>query len=329
MKPLNMAALLAATTLLAGPALAQDVTIKVGTVVSGDHPENVGAREFERLVEERSDGAIDVRVFTDSQLGNQREMVEQLRSGTLEMTWVTTGFFGAWEPVLGTLEIGYLFEDREHAFRAFEGPLGERVAELVEPHGVELLGFYEAGMRHLTNSVRPVATPEDLAGLKIRTPQATYHLKTLEMMGASATPMAFNELYTAMEQGVVDGQENPLSNIYNAAFYEVNDYLSLTGHLHLTHMVLYSADLWEDLSPEHQEIVRQAVLDSAVVQRDKVASDDASLLAELEAKGMQVTVPDRAAFAAAVAPLRDQAVAEFGQPAQDLLDMIDAARASN
>lgn len=329
MRPMKLAALLAATTLLAGPVLAQDVTIKVGTVVSGDHPENVGAREFERLVEERSGGAIDVRVFTDSQLGNQREMVEQLRSGTLEVTWVTTGFFGSWEPVLGTLEIGFLFEDREHAFRAFEGPLGERVAELVEPQGVELLGFYEAGMRHLTNSVRAVANPDDLAGLKIRTPQATYHLKTLEMMGASATPMAFNELYTAMEQGVVDGQENPLSNIYNAAFYEVNDHLSLTGHLHLTHMVLYSADLWAELSPEHQEIVRQAALDSAVVQRDKVASDDASLLAELESRGMEVTEPDRAAFAAAVAPLRDAAVAEFGQPAQDLLDMIDAARATN
>jgi tripartite ATP-independent transporter DctP family solute receptor len=320
-----MSTLLAATA-LAGPAIAADVTIKVGTVVSGEHPENVGAREFERLVEERSNGEIDVRVFTDSQLGNQREMVEQLRSGTLEATWVTTGFFGSWEPVLGTLEIGYIFKDREHAFRAFDGELGEEVATLVEKHGVELLGYYEAGMRHLTNSVRPIEGPDDLKGLKIRTPQATYHLKTLEMMGANATPMAFNELYTAMEQGVVDGQENPLSNIYNARFSEVNKHLALTGHLHLTHMVLYSEQLWDELSSEHQEIVRQAVLDSAVVQRAKVASDDESLLAELEGQGMQVTRPDRAAFAAKVAPLRDQAVAEFGDGARRLLELVDAAR---
>ncbi|KAA9009485.1 DctP family TRAP transporter solute-binding subunit [Histidinibacterium aquaticum] len=318
-----------AATALCVPAYAQDVTIKVGTVVSGDHPENVGAREFERLVEERSDGEIDVRVFTDSQLGNQREMVEQLRSGTLEMTWVTTGFFGSWEPVLGTLEIGYLFDDREHAFRAFDGELGDEVANLVENHGVELLGYYEAGMRHLTNSVRAVEGPDDLQGLKIRTPRATYHLKTLELMGANATPMAFNELYTAMEQGVVDGQENPLSNIYNARFSEVNDYLSLTGHLHLTHMVLYSEDLWGDLSPEHQEIVRQAVLDSAQVQRDKVAEDDANLLSELEEQGMEVTEPDREAFAEQVAPLRDEAVAEFGDDAQKLLDLVDAARSGS
>ncbi|EAQ04819.1 putative C4-dicarboxylate transport system,C4-dicarboxylate-binding protein precursor SIGNAL [Pseudooceanicola batsensis HTCC2597] len=329
MKHFTSTLALMAATAIGGQALAQDVTIKVGTVVSGDHPENVGAREFERLVEERSNGEIDVRVFTDAQLGNQREMVEQLRSGTLEITWVTTGFFGSWEPVLGTLEIGYLFEDREHAFRAFAGPLGDKVAELVEPQGVELLGFYEAGMRHLTNSQRAVNAPDDIEGLKIRTPRATYHLRTLEMMGANATPMAFNELYTAMEQGVVDGQENPLSNIYNAAFYEVNDHLALTGHLHLTHMVLYSGELWGDLSEEHQEIVRQAVLDSAEVQRAKVAEDDANLLSELEAKGMQVTRPDREALAAAVAPLRDDAVEEFGDAAQELLDMIDAARAAN
>ncbi|GGL81193.1 TRAP transporter substrate-binding protein [Wenxinia marina] len=305
---------------------AQEVTIKIGTVVSGDHPENVGAREIERLVEERSNGEIDVRVFTDSQLGNQREMVEQLRSGTLEMTWVTTGFFGSWEPVMGALEIGYLFDDREHAFRAFDGPLGEEVAAKVEAHGVELLGFFEAGMRHLTNSVQPVEAPEDLQGLRIRTPQSTYHLRTLEMMGASPTPMAFNELYTAMEQGVVDGQENPLSNIYSAHFSEVNDHLALTGHLHLTHMVLYSEELWEELSPEHQEIVRQAVIDAQQVQRDKVASDDASLLTELEGQGMQVTEPDRAAFAALVAPLREDAIAEFGDEAANWFQLIDDAR---
>lgn len=324
----KLAAAIAGTLLLGATtfASAADVTIKVGTVVSGDHPENVGAREFERLVEERSNGDIEVRVFTDSQLGNQREMVEQLRSGTLEVTWVTTGFFGSWEPVLGALEIGYLFDDREHAFRAFEGELGEEVAALVENHGVELLGFYEAGMRHLTNSKQPINGPDDLQGLKIRTPKSTYHLKSVEKMGASATPMAFSELYTAMEQGVVDGQENPLSNIYNAKFSEVNDHLALTGHLHLTHMVLYSEQLWDELSPEHQEIVRQAVLDSAQVQRDKVAADDASLLAELEGQGMQVTRPDRAAFADTVAPLREEAVAEFGEQAERWFEIVDAAR---
>lgn len=311
---------------LCAPGMAADVVIKIGTVVSGDHPENIGAREIKRLVEERSGGDMEVRIFTDSQLGNQREMVEQLRSGTLEMTWVTTGFFGSWEPVLNALEVGYTFDDREHAFRSFEGRLGDEVAELVERHDVELLGFYEAGMRHLTNSVRPVETPEDLEGLKIRTPKSNYHLKSVELMGANPTPMAFSELYTAMEQGVVDGQENPLSNIYNARFSEVNDYLALTGHLHLTHMVLYSEQMWDGLSEEQQTLVRQAVIDSQDVQRAKVAEDDSVLLGKLEELGMQVSHPDRAAFAALVAPLRDEAIAEFGAQARDWFEIIDAVR---
>ncbi len=320
------AAALVAGTFLAGPALAQSkVIVKIGTVVQGDHPENVGAREIERLVEERSNGEIDVRVFTDGQLGGQREMVEQLRNGTLEITWVTTGFFGSWAPVLNTLEIGYIFKDREHAFRVFDGELGEEVRGLVEKEGVKLLGYYEAGLRHITNSKRAINGPDDLKGLKIRTPQAKYHLKSLELMGASATPMSFNELYTAMQQDVVDGQENPLSNIFNAKFAEVNDHLALTGHLHLTHMVLYSAKAWEKLSPAHQEIISQAVIDSQKVQRDKVGDDDARLLVELEKAGMEVSRPDRDAFAKAVAPLRDEAIAEYGETARKWLDMIDAA----
>ncbi|MEP2704460.1 MAG: sialic acid TRAP transporter substrate-binding protein SiaP [Roseibium sp.] len=326
MKLATLSAALLATTLLAAPAAAADMILKIGTVVSGDHPENVGAREIERLIEERSNGAIDVRVFTDSQLGNQREMVEQLRAGALEMTWVTTGFFGSWIPEMGALEIGFLFKDREHSFRAFEGELGQEVADKVGEHGVELLGYFEAGMRHMTNSKQAINGPDDLKGLKIRTPKSNYHLRTVEMMGADATPMAFNELYTAMEQGVVDGQENPLSNIYNAKFSEVNDHLALTGHLHLTHMVLYSEDLWNDVSPEHQEIIRQAVLDAAVVQRAKVAADDAGLLAELKEQGMQVTTPDRDAFAAQVAPLRADAIEEFGDGAGRWLELIDSVR---
>ena len=326
MKRILFVAALAASTALAAPAIAADVVLKIATVVSGDHPENVGAREIERLIEERSNGEIDVRIFTDGQLGNQRELVEQLREGTLEMTWVTTGFFGSWEPVMNTLEIGYLFDDREHAFRAFDGELGKEVATLIEKHSVKHLGFFEAGMRHVTNAVRTINTPEDLVGLKLRTPNAKYHLTSVERMGASPTPMAFGELYAAMEQKVVDGQENPLSNIHAAAFYEVNDHLALTGHLHLTHMVMYSEGLWKGLSPEHQVIIKQAVLDSQQVQRDKVAADDASLLSVLEDKGMQVTRPDRVALAAKVAPLREQAIEEFGEQSAKWIKLIDDVR---
>ncbi|MBP1777135.1 MAG: tripartite ATP-independent periplasmic transporter solute receptor, DctP family, partial [candidate division NC10 bacterium] len=217
--------------------------IKIGTGVAPDHPENVGARKIKELAEKKAGDRLEVQVFTDGQLGDQRTMVENMRNGVLEITWVTVGFFGSYEPILNVIESGYLFRDSQHSYKVFDGPMGNEVRALVEKHGVKLLGYYEAGLRHITNNVRPVNTPADLKGLKIRTPQAKYHLNTLKYMGANPVAMSFGELYTAMQQKVVDGQENPLSNIYTAKFYEVNKFLSLTGHLHLTHMVMYSAKL--------------------------------------------------------------------------------------
>ncbi|HSB71009.1 MAG TPA: TRAP transporter substrate-binding protein, partial [Candidatus Methylomirabilis sp.] len=225
-----------------GPAeAASKLVIKIGTGVAPDHPENIGARKIKELVEKKAGDRLEVQVFTDGQLGDQRTMVENMRNGTLEITWVTVGFFGSYEPILNVIESGYLFRDSWHSYKVFDGPMGEEIRGHVEKHGVKLLGYYEAGLRHITNNVRPINTPADLKGLKIRTPQAKYHLNTLKYMGANPVAMSFGELYTAMQQKVVDGQENPLSNIYKAKFYEVQKYISLTGHLHLTHMVMYSA----------------------------------------------------------------------------------------
>ena len=300
--------------------------IRIGTSVSADHPENIGARKIKELVEARSNGELRVEVFTDGQIGDQRTMVENLRSGVQDITWVTVGFFGSYEPLLNVVESGYLFRDSAHSYAVFDGPIGNEVRGLVEKHGVKLLGFYEAGMRHLTNSSRPVRTPADLKGLKIRTPQSKYHLNTLRLMGANPVAMAFPEVYTALQQRVIDGQENPFSNIYAAKFYEVNKYLSLTGHLHLTHMVMYSDRIWSRLSPAHQDIVRKAVVESQAVQRKAVRDDDARLLGELKKAGMEVNEADRAAFRQAVLPLREEAFKEFGQKAQDWIAAIESTK---
>jgi tripartite ATP-independent transporter DctP family solute receptor len=297
--------------------------IRIGTVVSGDHPENIGARKIKELVESRSNGELSVQVFTDAQIGDQRTMVENLRNGVQEITWVTVGFFGSYDPILNIIESGYLFRDSPHSYAVFDGPLGNEVRQRVEKHGVKLLGYFEAGMRHLTNSAHPVHNPAELKGLKIRTPQAKYHLNTLRLMGANPVAMAFPEVYTALQQKVIDGQENPFSNIYAAKFYEVNKYLSLTGHLHLTHMVMYSDRLWSKLSPAQQNIVRQAVQDAQAVQRKAVRDDDARLLVELKKNGMEVNDTDRAAFRQAVLPLREEAVKEFGPKAKEWFTLIE------
>ncbi len=320
-------ALLATLSLPVGPAqAAAKIVIKIGTGVAPDHPENIGARKIKELVEKRAGDRVEVQVFTDGQLGDQRTMVENLRNGTLEITWVTVGFFGSYEPTLNAIESGYLFRDSWHSYKVFDGPMGNEIRALVEKHGVKLLGFYEAGLRHITNNVRPIRTPADLKGLKIRTPQAKYHLNTLKYMGANPVAMSFGELYTAMQQKVVDGQENPLSNIYKAKFYEVQKYLSLTGHLHLTHMVMYSAKLWDNLPADLQKIVREAVIESQETQRKAVRDDDENLLKELKAKGMQVNEGDREALRQAVLPLRDEAVKEFGPKAKEWIERIEATK---
>jgi len=300
--------------------------IKIGTGVAPDHPENVGARKIKELVEKKAGDRLEVQVFTDGQLGDQRTMVENMRNGVLEITWVTVGFFGSYEPILNVIESGYLFRDSQHSYKVFDGPMGNEVRALVEKHGVKLLGYYEAGMRHITNSVRPIKTPADLKGLKIRTPQAKYHLNTLKYMGANPVAMSFGELYTAMQQKVVDGQENPFSNIYKAKFYEVNKYMSLTGHLHLTHMVMYSAKLWDRLPADLQKIVRESVIESQEAERKAVQDDDTNLLKEIKAKGMLVNDADREAFKKTVMPLREEAVKEFGPKAKEWIDRIEATK---
>ncbi len=313
-------------TVTVSNAEAKKIKIKIGTVVHGDHPENVGANKIKEIIETKAGDRVDVQVFTSSQLGNQRTMVENLRNGVLEITWVTTGFFGSYEPILNVLECGFLFRDSEHSYKVFDGPIGEEVKGMVNKHGVKVLGFFEAGMRHVTTTDTAVNGPDDLNGLKIRTPKAKYHLNTLKYMGANPVPMAFSELYTAMQTGVVDGQENPVSNIYNAKFYEVNQYIALTGHLHLTHMVMYSEKLWNKLPEDIQAIVQEAVIEAQDVQRAAVRKDDATLLAELKAKGMQVTTPDRNAFRESVMPLREEAIREFGPKAEDLINRIEATK---
>jgi tripartite ATP-independent transporter DctP family solute receptor len=305
---------------------ATKTVIKIGTVVAPDHPENIGARKIKELVEKKAGDRLEVQVFTDSQIGDQRTMVENLRNGVQEITWVTVGFFGSYEPILNVIESGYLFRDSQHSYKVFDGPMGDEVRALVEKHGVKLIGYYEAGMRHITNNVRPIRNPEDLKGLKIRTPQAKYHMNTLKYMGANPVAMSFGELYTAMQQKVVDGQENPLSNIYNAKFYEVNKYLSLTGHLHLTHMVMYSAKLWDKLPADLQKVVRDSVIESQGAERKAVRDDDERLLKELKAKGMQVNEADREAFKKTVMPLREEAYKEFGPKAREWVDRIEAAK---
>lgn len=299
------------------------ITIKIGSSPPKEHPENVGAFEIKKRIEQMAGDRVDVQVFPNRQLGDQRTMVENMRAGLLDMTWVTVGFFGSYEPILNIIESAYLFDSEEHAYKVLDGPLGDEIRKRVEKHGVKLLGFFEAGVRQLTNNVRPVNNPQELRGLKIRVPQSKYHLKSLQLMGANAISMSFSELYTAMQQGVVDGQENPLAIIHDTHLYEVQKHLSLTDHLLLMHMVMFSEKRWNKLPADIQKIVREAVMGAEPIQRKAQRDKDASLLSVLKDKGMKVNTADKSAFRQAVLPLRQEAINEYGETAKKWFEIIE------
>ena len=220
----------------------------------------------------------------------------------------------------------YLFTGREQAFKLVEGPLNKTIKERVEKNGVKILAFWEAGTRHITNNVRPIYTPADLKGLKIRVPQAQINIDTFKAFGANPVPMAFTELYLGLQQGVVDGQENPLSNIYASKFYEVQKYLSLSGHQFLIHMLMYSAKLWDKLPKDIQKVVLKCAQEAAVYQRQAVAYDDSRLKAELADKGMKINEVDLAAFKAAAEPLYEQYIKTYGPEAEKIINLIKSSK---
>jgi tripartite ATP-independent transporter DctP family solute receptor len=189
-----------------------------------------------------------------------------------------------------------------------------------------MLGIMENGYRHVTNNTRPINSPADVKGLKLRTPESIAQIETFRALGALPTPMPFAELYNALRQGIVDGQENPLQNIYDAKFYEAQKYLALTGHIYNSTFVLISEQFWQKQKPEQQQAIREAVEEAALWQFKYVEELDKSLLGTLKEKGMQVTTPDQAAFRAATAPAYEAIIAKVGGDSRAILDEIRAIK---
>jgi TRAP-type transport system periplasmic protein len=311
-----------------GAALGADskIIMNIGTGTAPDHPENVGANRFKELVEKKSNGRVEVRVHPAGQLGSQRDFVEALRSGTLEITMVTLGFFSAYDPLLNIFELPYLFRDRDHAYRVVDGPIGTQIKDRVNKKGVHVLAFWEAGLRDITNNVRPIVKPDDLKGLKIRVPESKISIDTFKAFGANPAPLPFTELYMALKQGVFDGQENPPSNIYRSKLYESQKYLSLSGHQFLVHMFMYSGQLWDQLPADIKQIVQDSAVEAGKFQRDYTFQEDTKLVAALKQAGMQVNDVDKAAFIAKAKPLYAEYAKQYGADAAKFIDQIQATQ---
>ncbi|MFC0560641.1 DctP family TRAP transporter solute-binding subunit [Halalkalibacter alkalisediminis] len=284
-----------------------EVTLKLAHSGSETHQYHIAAEKFKEEIEASSNGTIAVEIYSGSVLGNEGEAVEQVLDGTLDLTTVSAdSSFANTVPEMNVFGIPYLFEDLDHVYETLDGEVGKELLELSNQKGMKALGYWEVGQRHVTNDKVEVKTPADMSGLNIRVQPAPVWEAHMRAIGASPTPVAFNELYSALDQGVVDGQENPLNTIYAMKFYEVQKYVSLTAHTFSPAIVVMSERAWGALSAEQQQLVEDAVQAAKTYQRETLMEKNDQILAHLEESGVTITSDiDFDAFREATKEVRD------------------------
>jgi TRAP-type transport system periplasmic protein len=307
------------------PAAAQEkpMTLKLGHAVTPVHPYHLGAVRFAELVAQRTGQRVKVDVFPSTQLGNERDMIEGLQLGTIDFVVTSTGPVGGFVPAMFVVDLPFLFRDREHAYKVLDGPAGKGLLDALSGKGIKGLAFWENGFRHITNNVRPIEKPEDLRGIKIRTMENKVHLASFRAFGASPTPMAWSEVYTALQQRTIDGQENPIAIIADHKLYEVQKYLALTGHFYSPSLLLAGGKMFDALPKDIQKVMAETALECATFERNLLRDSESKQLAELRAKGMQVTTPDKKRFQDAAASVYKEFGGQFGK---DMVDRIIATK---
>lgn len=296
--------------------------LNLGYSLSPESHYGKGAQAFEETLERLSDGAFDVVQQPANALGGEREMIEGAQIGSVDLVITSTGPLGNFVPDTLVLDLPFLFRDYDHAHMVLDGPVGQELLEDCRASDLVCLAWSENGFRHLTNSVRPVRTPEDLKALKVRTMENPVHIRAFEAAGMEPTPMAFPELFTALQQGTVDGQENPIPVITSANFQEVQKYLTLTGHVYSPAVVIASPFVWDGLSDEEKGWFEEAAAASVEATRAEVARVEKEGVAQLQAAGMEVVTDiDKAAFQEAVSPAYNDYQDRFG-------DVIERIRAT-
>ena len=308
---------------VSGPVMADVTVLKLGHIAEPTNPYGKGADHFAELVKQKSNGTIEVKVFPSSSLGTQKELIEGLIYGTVDMTLTGTAELGTFHPQMAIFDMPFLFKDRAHAYKALD-TVGMELAKPLESKGLKMLGYMENGIRHMTNNTRPIKTPADMKGLKIRVMNNKVYVEMIKALGASPTPMALAELYSAMQTGVVDGQENPSAHIYTKRFYEVQKYASLTGHAYAAEPFLISMSSWKKLTPAQQEIIQAAATEAVAWQRKVSADEDMEFWDKIKKTGkMEVIEVDRQPFIEATLPVYTSLAKTVGQANIDKIRTLE------
>jgi len=294
--------------------------MKINISVAQNSHYGVAIDTFAKEVEARTNGRYKIQTFYAGALGAERESVEGVQLGTLDLTMTSTGPLPNFVPEVAILDIPFLFRDYAHARAVLDGPIGQDLLQKFPAKGLVALAWGENGFRHMTNSKRPVNVPDDLKGLKMRTMENPIHIQAYKQFGILPTPMAFTEVFTALQQGTVDGQENPLSVITAAKLDQVQKNLSLTGHVYSPAVILINNGQWEKLSAADKQAFLDAAKEAVKANRARIDEDERKAVADLRAKGMLVVENvDKAKFQATLAPV----YADFGKRfGQDNIDRI-------
>jgi len=295
---------------MTGPAVAK-TTLKLATVTPSHHAYNDGAREFSRLVQEATKGELVVKVFPGGQLGKgERELLEGMQVGTIDMAVISTGPISNFSPDMGVIDLPFLFVDNANVDAALDGPVGRQLLDQLESAGLKGLAFMENGFRNFTNSAHALKQPEDFKGLKLRTMENPVHLASVRELGAQATPMSWGEVYTSLQTGVIDGQENPVAIIHANKMSEVQKYLTLSGHFYSPAPLVMNAKKFNKLKPEWQVIVMDSAVKAAQFERNVIRDNEIKMIEDLKSWGMQVDTVDKTVFIEAMQPVYDRFLKE-------------------
>ena len=298
------ASVAASFTLQAGTAAAQQM--RLPHCCAAESHFDQGAKKFATVLEQKSGGKLKVRVFPGGQLGQETEVIQNVQNGTIELTMVGHDPLAQFAPLTTILSQPYLFKDHEHAFKVLAGPLGQQINDALRAQGLRVLAWGDNGARVYTNSVRPINGPGDLNGLKVRSPQSPVNLAVTKAFGGIPVAMPYGEVYTALQQKTIDGQENAVINIFPARLYEVQKFMSMTNHLLSFTVLLMSEQAYSKLPADQQQAVMASAREAMDFQRQlaKRMSDD--LTAEMQKKGVQVNRPNLAPFREAALPLHKE-----------------------
>jgi TRAP-type transport system periplasmic protein len=298
-----------AATVLPAVSYAQTLKLTLGHGAAVGNPRHEAAVKFAEVLKAKTGGRIEVQGAPSGQLGDDAAMVTALRTGALDMSANSQGAVSNAVQEYAAFGMPFLFSSPAAAFKLLDGALGKELAERSAEKGMILLGTWDNGIRHMTNSKRPITKVEDMKGLKMRVPPDATLVDIMTALGAESQQIKFAELYVALQQGVVDGQENPLVNIHASKLYEVQKHLALTNHQFQMTPFLMSKRTWDKLTDADKKTVSEAAVEATALQRKLSSEADEKLLSELKAKGVQVTTVDKAAFAKATSAVDDKWIA--------------------